>query len=122
LECFHCHSGINFSISYRDHRTTAGTVTYPFFNTGRYNVDGADGCPNGNQGVYELTQDPSDRGHFRPQGLRNVAVTAPYMHDGSIAALHDVLRLHYARGGRLVDSGPNAGDGNLNHGQRVPHR
>jgi cytochrome c peroxidase len=34
------------------------------------------------------------------------------MHDGSIATLRDVI-LHYARGGRLVDSGPNAGDGRL---------
>ncbi len=31
--------------------------------------------------------------------LRNVALTAPYMHDGSLASLEDVLE-HYARGGR----------------------
>jgi cytochrome c peroxidase len=41
-----------------------------------------------------------------------VAVTAPYMHDGSIATLRDVVR-HYARGGRVVLSGPYAGDGSL---------
>lgn len=113
LECFHCHSGINFSISYRDAATTSGTITYPFFNTGLYNVDGEGSYPLLNQGVFELTKNPDDRGRFRPQGLRNIALTAPYMHDGSIATLRDVL-LHYARGGRLVESGPNAGDGRTN--------
>jgi cytochrome c peroxidase len=34
------------------------------------------------------------------------------MHDGSIPTLRDVIR-HYARGGRLIDSGPFAGDGRL---------
>jgi cytochrome c peroxidase len=113
FECFHCHSGVNLTISYRDALTTDGTITYPFFNTGLYNVDGQGSYPLLNQGIYELTQDPNDRGFFRPQSLRNVAVTAPYMHDGSIATLHDAI-LHYARGGRLIDSGPHAGDGALN--------
>ncbi|HOX19892.1 MAG TPA: di-heme enzyme [Gemmatimonadales bacterium] len=112
LECFHCHSGVNLSTSYRDAGTTAGTVTYPFFNNGLYNIGGDGSYPTGNQGLYELTLNPADRGRFRPQGLRNVAVTAPYMHDGSLATLRDVIR-HYARGGRLVDSGPYAGDGSL---------
>jgi cytochrome c peroxidase len=110
FECFHCHSGVNLSISYRDSRTTGGTITYPFFNTGLYNVDGDGSYPTLNQGLYELTKNPDDRGRFRPQGLRNVAVTAPYMHDGSIPTLRDVIR-HYARGGRLIESGPFAGDG-----------
>jgi cytochrome c peroxidase len=38
-------------------------------------------------------------GRFRAPSLRNVALTAPYMHDGSAATLRDVLA-HYARGGR----------------------
>ena len=42
---------------------------------------------------------------FRTPSLRNVAVTAPYMHDGSIATLHEVLRTHYARAGRAVHAG-----------------
>ena len=49
-------------------------------------------------------------GRFRVPTLRNVAVTAPYMHDGSVATLEEVLDL-YARGGRLIEDGPNAGDG-----------
>ncbi len=112
LECFHCHSGVNFSTSYHDARTTPGTITYPFFNNGLYNVGGDGSYPIGNQGVYELTRNPADRGKFRPAGLRNVALTAPYMHDGSIATLREVVE-HYARGGRVIDSGPFAGDGRL---------
>jgi cytochrome c peroxidase len=111
FECFHCHSGVNLSIAYRDAGTIPGT-THPFFNTGLYNVDGEGSYPLLNQGIYELTSNPDDRGRFRPQGLRNVAVTAPYMHDGSIPTLRDVVR-HYARGGRLIENGPNAGDGRL---------
>jgi cytochrome c peroxidase len=110
MECFHCHTGINLSTSYHDATTTPGTITFPFFNNGLYNVGGDGSYPEGNQGLYELTHNPKDRGRFRPQGLRNVAVTAPYMHDGSIATLRDVVR-HYARGGRAVLSGPYAGDG-----------
>ncbi len=112
MECFHCHSGLNFSTSYHDQRTTSGTITYPFFNNGLYNVGGTGGYPLGNQGIYELTGNLDDRGRFRPAGLRNVAITAPYMHDGSIATLREVIQ-HYARGGRLIESGPNAGDGRL---------
>ena len=44
--------------------------------------------------------------------MRNVAVTAPYMHDGSIATLEAVIA-HYARGGRLLAKGPFPGDGRL---------
>ncbi len=111
LECFHCHTGVNLSTSYRDARTTEDTATYPFFNNGLYNVDG--GYPLQDQGLYNLTFRETDRGRFRPQSLRNVALTAPYMHDGSLATLDDVLN-HYAAGGTVTASGPNAGDGRLN--------
>ena len=112
LECFHCHSGVNLTSSYRDFHTTPGDVRYPFFNTGLYNVDGEGSYPLHNQGLYEVTLNLGDRGRFRPQSLRNVALTAPYMHDGSIATLADVVR-HYAAGGRLIESGPFAGDGRV---------
>lgn len=112
FECFHCHSGVNFTISYRDANSTPGTITYPFFNNGLYNIGGDGSYPPGNQGIYELTLDPFDKGLFRPQSLRNVALTAPYMHDGSIATLREVVQ-HYVRGGRLIESGPYAGDGQL---------
>jgi cytochrome c peroxidase len=45
--------------------------------------------------------------------LRNIALTAPYMHDGSAKTLDDVLD-HYAAGGRTIEHAPNAGNGSLN--------
>jgi cytochrome c peroxidase len=112
FECFHCHAGINFTVSYRDINADLAQLTFPFFNNGLYNVDGSGSYPARDQGLYDLTLNPSDRGLFRPQSLRNVELTAPYMHDGSIATLRDVI-LHYARGGRLIPEGPDAGDGRL---------
>ena len=41
-----------------------------------------------------------DIGRFRAPTLRNIAVTAPYMHDGSVETLDNVLT-HYAAGGRF---------------------
>ena len=52
-------------------------------------------------------------GRFKAPGLRNVALTAPYMHDGSIATLEQVLD-HYQAGGRFLELGPWAGDGRRN--------
>ena len=113
LECFHCHNGSNLSLAYRDARSDdQGTTQYPFFNNGLYDLDGEGSYPPGNQGLFELTLDPRHRGLFRPPLLRNVALTAPYMHDGSIETLEDVVR-HYASGGRLIEEGPLAGDGRL---------
>ncbi len=113
LECFHCHNGANLSLAYRDARSDRqGTTQYPFFNNGLYDLDGEGSYPAGNQGLYELTLDARHRGLFRPPLLRNVAVTEPYMHDGSIETLEAVVR-HYAAGGRVIDEGPLAGDGRL---------
>lgn len=108
LECHHCHGGFNFA----EATTTAHTTVDArfFHNTGLYNIDGDGAYPNNNTGVYEITGDPNDMGRFRPPSLRNVAVTAPYMHDGSRETLEDVLA-DYARGGRLTETGPYAGDG-----------
>lgn len=110
FECFHCHRGTLQTSSYKDYHATDDTVSYPFFNNGLYNVDGKGSYPAHDQGLYNLTLNPDDRGKFRPQSLRNVALTAPYMHDGSIATLREVVE-HYAAGGRLIPSGPYAGDG-----------
>ncbi|MBU2878432.1 MbnH family di-heme enzyme [Aliiglaciecola lipolytica] len=112
FECFHCHTGANFSVSYRDSNTNSGNIQFPFFNNGLYNVDGEGSYPASDQGLYDLTLNEADKGLFRPQSLRNIELTAPYMHDGSIATLREVIE-HYARGGRLIEYGENAGDGNL---------
>ncbi len=49
-------------------------------------------------GRYEITLDPKDRWAYKTPSLRNVALTAPYMHDGSIATLEEVIEF-YNRGG-----------------------
>jgi cytochrome c peroxidase len=49
-------------------------------------------------GRYEVTGDPNDRWKFRTPSLRNVALTAPYMHDGSLTTLEEVVEF-YDRGG-----------------------
>jgi cytochrome c peroxidase len=63
--------------------------------------------------VFELTAKAGDMGKFRAPSLRNVGVTAPYMHDGTIATLTEALKF-YAAGGRYIGSGPHAGDGRAN--------
>ena len=45
-------------------------------------------------GRYEITQDPADRWKYRTPSLRNVALTAPYMHDGSMSTLEDVIAFY----------------------------
>jgi cytochrome c peroxidase len=112
FECCPCHSGVNLTASYRDFHSTPGDTSYPFFNNGLYNVDGEGGYPPHDQGLFDLTSNEADRGRFRPPALRNVALTAPYMHDGSIPTLRDVV-LHYAAGGRVIETGPFAGDGRV---------
>lgn len=49
-------------------------------------------------GRYEITQDPDDRWRYKTPSLRNVALTPPYMHDGSIPTLAEVVDF-YDRGG-----------------------
>jgi cytochrome c peroxidase len=110
-ECFHCHGSFNFN----DQIVHAASriVETPFSNTGLYNLGGTGAFPEPNRGVFELTARAVDMGRFRAPSLRNVEVTAPYMHDGTVATLQDVLRF-YAAGGRNITSGPYAGDGRAN--------
>jgi cytochrome c peroxidase len=110
LECFHCHGGFNFADSV-DHAKLPEPER-AFHNTGLYNLDGRGAYPASDRGLYERTHAPADMGRFKAPTLRNVAVTAPYMHDGSIATLGEAID-HYAAGGRTIASGANAGDGSL---------
>ncbi|PRQ08125.1 methanobactin export MATE transporter MbnM [Enhygromyxa salina] len=112
LECHHCHGGFNFSLATRHANTTF--TQNAFQNTGLYDIDGAGSYPPDNRGIYEFTFADTDMGRFRPPSLRNIAVTGPYMHDGSVATLGEVLDI-YAAGGRVVAEGePWAGDGRAN--------
>jgi cytochrome c peroxidase len=76
--CWRCHSG--------------NTLT-----DGRFHNTGVS-WGGGDLGRYEVTHRESDRGVFKTPTLRDVARTAPYMHDGSLATLEDVVR-YYGRGG-----------------------
>ena len=49
-------------------------------------------------GRFLVTKNPADIGAFKSETLRNIGVTAPYMHDGSLATLWDVMD-HYNKGG-----------------------
>jgi len=108
MECFHCHGGPFFTSS-TDYEGK-GFAEVEFFNTGLYDLDGAGAYPEPNTGLHAFTGDPRDMGRFRAPTLRNVAVTAPYMHDGSIETLGEVIE-HYAAGGRSRIVGPRASAG-----------
>lgn len=79
--CWKCHNGPNFSDE-------------SFHNTG---VGVEDGKPQA--GRFKITAEPADRGKFRTPGLRMLTKTAPYMHDGSLASLQEVVEF-YREGGR----------------------
>lgn len=91
FECFHCHGGLNFTQSSK-HENQRITLT-PFHHTGLVGEGARD------QGLFEFTLRDEDRGQFKAPTLRNIAITAPYMHDGSVATLSEVIDL-YAAGGR----------------------
>ena len=91
LGCTHCHGGLLLSAAMAT--PSEGAPRARFENNGLR----ADHPP-AHVGLFELSGDPRDLGKFKPPSLRNVAVTAPYMHDGSLASLGDVID-HYARGG-----------------------
>ncbi len=61
-------------------------------------IDQVGAPPPADLGRYEITQDPADRWKYKTPSLRNVALTAPYMHDGSIPTLREVVEF-YDRGG-----------------------
>jgi cytochrome c peroxidase len=95
--CFECHGGWNFSGGIR-YEASGGSAreTEPggsFFNTG-VSLYAAP-----NRGLYEQTKKDEDLGRFKVPSLRNIAVTAPYMHDGSMATLDEVID-HYGSGGK----------------------
>jgi len=112
IGCSRCHGGHNFRFT-PGHRRDQNDPSVAFHNTGLYNLDGHGAYPPDDQGLIETSGNPADMGKFKAPTLRNIALTAPYMHDGSIGTLSEVLS-HYARGGRLITAGPNAGDGSLN--------
>lgn len=114
LECFHCHGGFAFTNT-TDYQGK-GFPEIEFHNTGLYNLGGTGAYPAANPGLKEHSGRADDMGKFKAPTLRNIALTAPYMHDGSIRTLDEVIN-HYAAGGRTIRTGPNAGVGSGN-----PHK
>jgi cytochrome c peroxidase len=84
-----------------------------FDNVGLYNVGDTNSYPTADRGLFNKTGNPEDDGSFRIPSLRNVLLTAPYMHDGSVATIEEVIDI-YVAGGRNIASGPYAGDGRKN--------
>lgn len=80
--CITCHSGPNFSDS-------------KFYNIG------VKGSGTTDKGRFDVTGNPADLGAFKTPTVRNAALTAPYMHDGSIATLEELVE-HYDKGGEDV--------------------
>ena len=76
-DCFHCHGG-------------------PLFQSQAFANNGSDGAF-ADIGREKVTGQASDRGKFAVPSLRNVALTAPYMHDGRFRTLEDVIE-HYSTG------------------------
>jgi cytochrome c peroxidase len=103
LGCGGCHSGPDLTVA-SDPNAVDDEM---FYNVGLY---APEAYPPGGDGIAELSADSGDMGAFRVPSLRNVAISAPYMHDGSVATLDEVIRIFEA-GGRVIESGPHAGDG-----------
>ena len=76
-DCFHCHGG-------------------PFFTTHGFANNGLD-ADLSDVGRFVVTRNDADKGKFSVPSLRNVELTAPYMHDGRFATLEQVVE-HYVSG------------------------
>lgn len=79
-DCFHCH----------------GNPNNPLWTDNNFHNNGLDATAT-DLGLGAVTGDPSDNGKFRSPSLRNLAYTAPYMHDGRFATLDEVID-HYSEG------------------------
>lgn len=97
LECFHCHGGFNFTQSSKHGAQPLDLK--PFHNIGLFDLDGKGAYPAEDKGLIEISLEHRDMGRFRAPTLRNVEKSAPYMHDGSLASLEEVIDF-YAAGGR----------------------
>jgi cytochrome c peroxidase len=74
---------------------------YALFSDGKFHNLGVGLSPEGeltDLGRYEVTRQDKDKGAFRTPSLRNVAKTAPYMHDGSLKTLKEVIDFYVGGG------------------------
>lgn len=129
-ECFHCHGGFNFTdTSFHDTTTFAEVFFHDNGNKSLeeyYAIPGTSEIPaTSYRGLAALTGSASDTGKFRAPSLRNVGLTYPYFHDGSVScddfvdgeewrescARNALLKIvnHYAAGGYRENSGNSFG-------------
>jgi cytochrome c peroxidase len=87
-QCSSCHAGPHFTDA-----ALGGRKPQEAFHRLAVPEEGKDA------GLSRITQKAEDAGKFRTPGLRNVALSAPYMHDGEVATLADAVRHHFAGGG-----------------------
>jgi cytochrome c peroxidase len=113
LECAHCHAGFNFS-QFVTHESAA-VAERAFHVTGLYPVGDAH-ISGADYGLFAVTGEAADKDRFKAPTLRNIERSAPYMHDGSLATLNDVIDF-YAAGGRVLSEGPRRGDGRAHPGK-----
>ncbi len=90
-QCFHCHGGI----------TLTGNN---FFNNGLDSVGSLTEFQDFGRG--EVTGNPFDNGKFRTPTLRNIALTAPYMHDGRFVSLENVVKSYAKNGNGVINEDP----------------
>jgi cytochrome c peroxidase len=79
-DCFHCH----------------GSDNNPIWSDNKFHNNGLDNVFV-DLGLGKITGDPKDNGKFKSPSIRNLAFTAPYMHDGRFATLEEVIN-HYSEG------------------------
>jgi len=95
LSCSKCHLEPSFTLA-----TSNKNQDEIFVNIGLYDYSKFVSDSSQDVGIYESTQQLQDLGKFKIPSLRNCGLTAPYMHDGSVASLSDVLDI-YKNGGRM---------------------
>ncbi len=76
-DCFHCH----------------GNLSSPYFTDFLFHNNGLDSIFS-DSGLYRITGNPADIGKFKTPSLRNLAFTAPYMHDGRFKTLMEVIEFY----------------------------
>ena len=94
--CWQCHPFSGEGILLTDHQFhDTGVAT---LSAKKYLAEKGE-SPKEDLGRYEVTKRPLDRQSFKTPSLRNVALTPPYMHDGSIATLREVVLFYKGGGG-----------------------
>ena len=91
--------GYNVSMGIKPKTTRVQLAPGVFVNVDNEVIDSVRQTPKQNDvGLYTITQNPFDRWKFRTPILRNVALTAPYMHDGAFTNLRQIVEF-YNQGG-----------------------